>query len=177
MPVEKIDWNALANQLGLITLTEGGRNERGGTEPACNALAEILGRDAMVASVDDYIARRPGAELARSVLSLLHPAWAMERCFEVFKSNDDIEIRRLAVELLRNVADARVIDWVPEFLGDPDPGIQGWGIGVIDQLLMNRRADIEDCECVLAGAEAHPNERVREKVRFIRELWPSPDDR
>jgi hypothetical protein len=169
MPAARIDWNNLANQLGLITLTEGGRSERGGSDPARKALAEILGRDAIVASVDDYIDGAPGSELIRSVLKLLYPAWAIERCLEVFRSNEDLAVRRSAIELLRVAADASVIDCVLEFLDDPDPGIQSWGIGVIDQLLMSRRADIEDCEGVLMYAEAHPNEQVREKAHFIRE--------
>ena len=102
------------------------------------------------------------------MLNLLHPFWAMERCAELFRRSEDVAVRRAAIELLRGVADARVIDWVPEFLDDPDSQIQNWGIGVIDRLLMNRRADIEDCERILVLAEAHPNQNVREKAHFIR---------
>jgi len=68
------------------------------------------------------------AERPRSVLWLLRPWSAMLPCRELFSTAGDLQVRRSAVELLRVVADRRVVPWVPTFLADPDPGIQRWGM-------------------------------------------------
>ena len=52
----------------------------------------------------------------------------MRRCHEIFKADEPLDDRRAAVELLRVVADRRVLDWVPALRGNPDPDIQTWGI-------------------------------------------------
>jgi hypothetical protein len=102
---KRIDWEALARDLGLLRETETGRTEISGSGEARAALARIIGYDAIRSSVDDYVARIPGSELARSVLWLLHPPAAMERCWEIFRESSDVEDRRAAIELLRVVAD------------------------------------------------------------------------
>src|SRR5262245_25985198 len=92
-----IDWRALAERLGA--LRAGG--ESGGSELGRRALEAILGPEALRAAVDYYAAGLPGAELARSVLALLRPWPAMERCLEVWRSDAGSTARRAAVELLR----------------------------------------------------------------------------
>jgi hypothetical protein len=166
---ERIDWGALARELGLIRETDNGRTERGGSDEARAALERIIGPGALRSSVDDYVAGAPGGELARSVLWLLHPPAAMERCLEIYREAPDVEDRRAAVELLRVVADRRALAWVPDFLADLDEGIQNWGIGVVDQLVFAGLADISDCESVLALAEDHTSSYVREMAGSVRE--------
>src|SRR5579862_9073280 len=101
----RIDWRALAERLG--TLRPDG--EIGGSDPGYRALEEILGPRALRAAVDYYVAYHPGAELARSVLVLLQPWPAMERCLEVWRSDADPDTRRAAVSLLRSIADRRAL--------------------------------------------------------------------
>lgn len=161
-----IDWERLAEEVGAIR--EGG-GERGGTDLARRALESILGPDALRAAVDYYVARGPGSELARSVLWFLQPPSAMDRCREIYRSSDCIEDRRAAIELLRVAGDSRVLTWVPEFLEDPDEGIQTWGAGIVDQLLWGGGVDPDECATILESMERHPNERVRDTVARIRE--------
>jgi hypothetical protein len=160
----EIDWEKLATTLELIT--ENG--EQGSSEAARRALELLIGEDAMRSSVDYYIAGRPGAELARSVLWQLHPWSAMQYCYEIFKGPRSLEDRRMAVELIRVVADHRAIAWVKEFLQDKDTHIQVWGVGVLDQLLWSRLIEAEEAEDLLRMAERHKNEAVRERAEFIR---------
>src|SRR5688572_24143069 len=128
---DNIDWKALAVRLG--TLSEGG--ESGGSNYAREAIELLLGEDNLRESVDYYISGAPGSELARSVLWLIRPWSAMRYCYEIYKSEADIETRRMAVELLRVVADKRALSWVVEFLGDEDSGIQTWGVEMLEQLI------------------------------------------
>lgn len=126
---EPIDWPLLAQRLAA-------RDYEGyGSDHAMAALELIIGEEAIRQSVDFYVASEPEAELARAVLWRLRPWSAMQRCYEIYHSGADIEYRRAAIDLLRVVADERAFDWIEEFLADPDEGIQGWGIGVLDQLL------------------------------------------
>ena len=161
---EQIDWQALASQLGM--LREGG--ESSGTHRACEALEVLLGEHNLRRAVDYYISGKPGSELARSVLWHIRPFSAMQYCYDIFKSDLPVEVRRFAVELLRVVADKRAVDWIDEFLNDEDAEIQAWGAGVLDQLLWSSLVEPEDLEHLLVKTESHSNIGVRETADFIR---------
>jgi hypothetical protein len=161
---KEIDWEELATALGLV-IKDG---EQGSSEAAKRALELLIGEEALRASVDYYIAGRRGAELARSVLWQLHPWSAMKYCYEIFNGQRSLEDRRMAVELVRVVADHRALSWVAEFLDDEDSHIQVWGVGVLDQLLWSHLIEPEAAEDLLRMAERHQNEAVRERVEFIR---------
>jgi HEAT repeat protein len=94
----------------------------------------------------------------------------MQRCHELYTATSDLEVRRRSVELLRVVADRRALPWVAEYLANPDMEIQGWGAGIVDQLLWSELVDPEDCEFLLVVIENHPNEAVRERGAFIKEF-------
>ena len=160
-----IDWQGLARRLGLLR----DDGESGSTESARRAVELLLGEDAIRSSVEHYVTRRPGSELARSVLWLLRPWSAMERCYEIYRHSDSLDERRAAVELLRVAADRRALAWVAEFLSDPDAEIQKWGMGVIDQLYFSSLADFEEIEEFLSVAERHPSEAVRSMAASVRE--------
>jgi hypothetical protein len=91
---------------------------------------------------------------------------AMQRCYEIYKSDTDIETRRYVLTLLKYVADFRVIDWVDEFLNDPDESINVWGASILDQLLQSSwQQPPTKFRSLLDKAESHPSERVRVVIR------------
>jgi hypothetical protein len=158
-----IDWERLAQRLGSLH-SDG---ESGGSDLARKALEEILGSSVWRNAVDHYVADKPGYELARSVLWLIHPWAAMERCYEIYRTSQDTETRRNAVALLRVVADRRALSWVDEFLNDSDPGVQNWGAGMVDQLLWSELVEPEECQELLEKMKQHPNEHLRETATWI----------
>lgn len=163
-----IDWQSLATKLG--TLSEDGRTERGSSRLAQQALEVILGEENIRAAVDYYITGAPGSELARSVLWELKPTSAMKYCYEIYKSKTNpIETRRLAVELMRVVADHRALPLVKEFLSDPDVAIQSWGASMVDQLLFKQLIEPDQAEEYLSIMMNHSNENVRSHYESIRE--------
>ncbi len=93
----------------------------------------------------------------------------MVYCNELFHTSEDIDIRRSAIELLRVVADKRALPWIKSFLDDPDNEIQGWGVGILDQLLFSGHIEPDEAVTLLALAEQHPNNEVRETAAFIKE--------
>jgi hypothetical protein len=163
MAVE-IGWDQLASALRLSTP----QGKTQGSEAAQRALEMILGEETVRAAVDYYIAVEPGYELARSVLWLLRPWSAMARCHELAAPSNDIETRRSAVELLAVVADRRALPWVSEFLDDGDPQVQGWAVGVLDQMVFSELIEPEEAEEVLKRAERHESAAVREQAESIR---------
>lgn len=165
MRLAVIDWTAIAIEVGA--LVEG--QERGSSALARLALEKLIGERNLREAVDHYIGFKPGFELVRSVLWEIRPWSAMAYCYELYQGSPDIEIRRSAIELLRVIADKRVLLWVNEFLDDSDEGIQAWGFGVLDQLLWKELVQPEEAEPFLARAEQHSNQRVREHACFVRE--------
>lgn len=158
-----IDWVAVAETLGTIQQN----GEIGSSRLASEALELILGEEAIRATVDHYISLQKGFELARSVLWLLKPWAAMQRCFELYNESSEIEVRRSAVELLRVVADSRVLPWIEEFLSDPDEGVQNWGAGIVDQLLFSHLVKPEACKELLEEMKTHENQEVRRMHAYI----------
>jgi len=165
--MSRIDWEELAKKLGYITYEGSLRKESGGTKNARMALAEIVGDEALRDAVDYYVSGNPGNETARSVLWLLQPQCAMERCHEIFKFSQDQEERSFAINLLQVVADSRVLAWIPEYLADPNPSVQIWGIGIVDQLSWSGNAELEECLPIVEAALQHTNERVRERAQEV----------
>ncbi|MES2789698.1 MAG: HEAT repeat domain-containing protein [Planctomycetota bacterium] len=161
-----VDWTELARSVG--TLREDG-SEHGSSIIALEAIVAIIGSANLCAAVDHYIAHKPGAELARFVLWRLHPWCAMERCYELYLNADDPDVRCTAVELLRVVADRRALPWIRRFLEDPDPGIQTWGAGIVDQLLWSDLIEPAECEDLLLMMVNHSNEQVRDRHLFVLE--------
>jgi hypothetical protein len=161
---EQIDWHALALDLGAIT--ENG--EKGSSALANRAVEILIGEDNLRQAVEYYVTFKPGSELARSVLWMLHPFSAMQHCYDIYKSDAPIQERRQAVELLRVVADRRAVGWIAEFLKDEDEEIQGWGAGVLDQLLWSDLVFQEEVEDLLQMAESHENSGVRDTAEFIK---------
>lgn len=160
----KVDWEALARELG--TLTDFG-GEIGGSHLGIQAIEYILGSEFFEQAVEHYISSKPGFELARSVLLRLKPWLGMKHCYEIFKHSNNLVARRSAVELLRVVGDRKVLEWIPEFLADPDPDIQAWGMGVIDQLLFWELLFDEDVQPILESALNHDNPYVREQAALL----------
>lgn len=160
-----IDWEQLARSLGAIK-SDGGTC--GGSDLALQAIEEIIGPADLIAAVDYYVDRRPGAELARSVLWMLRPWVAMQRCHELSGTNYEPDCRRSAVELLRVVADRRALPWVRAYLDDLDEGVQTWGAGIVDQILWSHLVEPEECAELLEIMSNHPNDRVRESAEWIR---------
>jgi HEAT repeat protein len=160
-----IDWRGLADRLGTITWNESGRSESGGTAIACDAIVEILGDAALCDAVDFYVSGQPGNEVARSVLMLLKPAAAMERCREIFRAPADEQEAADAINLLKMVADRRVLDWIPEFMQSDNSGVKIWALGILDQLLvMQESITPEEAMPFFKQALADPSKSVRDQA-------------
>ncbi|MBL8152019.1 MAG: hypothetical protein JNN15_19030 [Blastocatellia bacterium] len=162
--MKPINWELLASQMS--TLRENGGS--GSSRHAQRAIEMLLGEDNIKQAVEYYITGKPGSELVRSVLSHIRPWSAMKHCYDIYKSDINIENKRVAIELLRVIADNRALEWIPEFLEDQDPDIQNWGLGVLDQLLWLRLVTPEEADRYLQIAEKHKSFHVREKLEFIK---------
>jgi hypothetical protein len=161
-----IDWTDLARRLGSLEESGG---EHAGSGMAREALEEIVDADVFRSAVDHYLSGSPGGELARHVLWLTHPWPAMQRCHQIYSEDPDVEARRRAIELLRVVADRRALPWIAACLADPDPQIQYWGAGIVDQLLFSGLVEEEECESLLRAMADHPHEGVRKQHAYIRQ--------
>ena len=65
---DQIDWHGLAKQLSLFHGNDEEHGEGAGSADALKAVELLLGEGRLRATVDYYVSRLPGAELARQVL-------------------------------------------------------------------------------------------------------------
>ena len=165
------DWHEIAKTIG--SLHENG--ESGGDDEARRALITIVGEENLIGAVDYYVSFQHGRELARSVLRMLKPFSAMRRCYEIYSQDGDIEKRRSAVELIRFISDKQAVQWVAQFMSDPDAEVQGWGAGVIDQLLWDNCLTPEEAAPFLETMRGHPNPQVT-RIYTLAEEFLSGND-
>ncbi len=160
---EPIDWVELSRKIAQSKLSP----------IAFVALEQIIGEDVIREAVDYYVAWKQERDLVRSILWAIRPWSAMQRCYEIIRSSDDREDRRAAVELLRVAADERALDWIDEFLADPDDWIQQGAVNILDQMLFGggiryNEPAMEKVDRLLASAETHPNPNVRQGAASLR---------
>ena len=167
-------WESIAKEVGGID--EYGQ-ENSSSDKAREAIEVLLGKDFLREAVRHYVAGGAGSELLRGVLWQLHSYSAMEECYSLFKTENDVQTKRDAVELLRVVADHRALKWVPEFLAHEDQGVQNWGIGIIDQLIFSELCDGDDVSSILQIAKNHENEHVSEKAEYILSMLAANEER
>jgi hypothetical protein len=160
------DWHEIAKAIGSINEL----SESGGDSEARRALITIVGEENLIGAVDYYVTASQGSELARSVLRMLKPFSAMQRCYEIYTRDSDIEKRRSAVELIRSISDRQAAHWISEFLSDPDTEIQTWGGSMVDQLLWDQSLSAEEATPFLEAMKDHPNPQVKERHSFIEEF-------
>lgn len=166
----KVNWKALARQTGCFEEGNEG-HESCSSDTAKYAIEILLGEDTLIDAVDYYISGQPGSELTRFILWQLHPWSAMKHCYDIYRLSENEEDRILAIELLRVVADNRVLPWIDEFLSNNLEGVQFWGIGIVDQLLFSKLVVFEDVENILRSAKSHNNPKIIEQANELWELW------
>lgn len=169
----KVDWEDLARILGSFHDI----GETSSSAVATQAIELMLGEDVMRDAVDHYISGQPGSELARAILWHIHPWSAMERCYEIFRNGENLEDRRAAVELLRVVADRRVVQWLTEFIDDPDPAIRQWGVGIVDQLAFSQLIDPVETRVILDGVRSSVDPGIQETIALIESYLQGRTDR
>ena len=168
---KRVDWGGLAEKLGTVTRTESGYSETGGSGIAAKLIVEIMGDQVWRDAVDFYVSGKPGAEGARSVLWMLRPPAAMNRCNEIFLTTNDYETASFAICLLQVVADRRVLDWIPQYLASANKGARIWGLGIVDQLLiMNEEITLNEAMPLIETGLIDPDESVQRQARQILEM-------
>jgi hypothetical protein len=157
----KANWSVLAREMGTLIDS---RSEIGGSDLGTQVIEHLLGAEFFEQAVEHYISGEPGAELARSVLLRLRPWSGMKHCYEIFKTSKNSDKRTYAVELLPYVGDRRVLQWIPEFLADPDETIQNLSMRIIDQFLYRHLVCEEDVQPILEAALSHERAYIREQA-------------
>ncbi len=163
---EPIDWDQLEQER---------QARRDAGLPAISVLELIIGEDRIREAVDFYVAHayRDSTELVLSFLRRFRPLSAMQRCYKIIQSDANRETRRAAISLLTDIADGHALDWIDEFLADPDDWIQQGAINILDQMLFG--GGIREYEeamgkagRLLTSAETHPNPNVRQGAANLR---------
>ena len=178
----RVNWDQLAREAGIVTKrsSEGGTMTLTGSKWACRALEILLGRDNIRTAVRLVLSphgRREGARaIAESVLRHVHSLQATELAYEAYRRGRQ---PNAAVMLIGDIAHARALEWVEEFLNDPR--VTGAGIRLLDQLLWRGHVDPDHPEArrLLTMAEHHPDEQIRAQAVSIRQSVAarrSPDE-
>ena len=171
MTDKAVDWRDLAERLDAITYQENGRMESGGTNVAEKALALIVGDDFVRQTTDYCVSGEPGSETARSVLRLLRPQVARDRCIEIFRMSDGSVRGAAAIHLLSDVADLSVLQWMPEIQANSDIFVRAYSARIIDQLWMGGDLEPEEGRPFLDALLRDTDDMVRNAAKRLLEMW------
>src|SRR5580700_10269982 len=97
-----IDWGAVASQVGGIE--PDGRERIVGTDGGRRALELILGEENIREAVDHWTDQKLGEFTAEQVLIIISSTVAMERCYEIYKTDPASYRAAAAVFLLSEMA-------------------------------------------------------------------------
>lgn len=148
----QVEWGKLATEIGSINMY--------GSQLSLDAIEKLLGEDFFAQAVDYCISLEEGWCLPEGVLKILRPL-GMKHCYHIYKTSSDIEEKRGAAWLLKYISDRKVLEYIPEFLADPDEQIQFAVIQILDQMLFYNAIKYEDIIPILELAANHPNEELR----------------
>lgn len=148
----QVDWEELATEVGAGSFYSSPMGLR--------AIEMLLGEDFFAQAVEYCINLDEGWMLVEGVLRILRPL-GMKHCYHIYKTSHDLEKRRSAVWFLKYTSDRQVLEYIPEFLADPDEHIQRTVIEILDQMMFWDEIDYEDMISVLESAVNHPHEEVR----------------
>lgn len=159
-----IEWQEVAKRVGDI------RGDAYSTPTGRRALEIVVGEANVRDAVDYWISQQPGCFTAESVLSVMRPRIAMDRCYEIYKSESDSENAVSAVFLLASFADDAALRWVHEFLEDRNRGIHWNGLAVLRTILYGPLGDtaIDAATQLLGKAEQDSDPEIRERAKLIR---------
>lgn len=160
-----IDWAALAKKVGDVT----SESEAFATETGRRALEILLGEDNVRDAVDYWISQKRGCFTAEIVLSIIRSRVAMERCYEIYKTEQDSERANRAVFLLASFAETEALPWVREFLHHKDRNIRWNGLMVLRTILAGPMGDaaIATAKELLDVAATDSDPKLRERALLM----------
>lgn len=167
-----IDWEEVAGRIGGLDIND---NEVGiGTAGGRRALEILLGEQNIRDAVDYWNSQRPGCFTVEMVLSIIRSKVAMERCYEVYKSERGSSNSCSAVFLLKSIADAEALPWVREFLEDSNLAVRLNGVGVLRRILDGPLGDRDSAlaKGLLDKGQLDADPEVRERIRQVRAHLP-----
>jgi HEAT repeat protein len=164
-----IDWKELAKQVG--DLNPDGSERGSGTQSGQRALQILIGEENLRNAVDHFISLEPGAFTVEMVLKIIGSEIAMNRCFEIYKTEPDTYRACSAVFLLGSMADYRALSWVREFLEDSSEAVRLNGLRVLQNILYGPLgdADITTARELIDKADSDSDPSVRERAAQIRQ--------
>jgi hypothetical protein len=156
----RIDWMALALGLGLDP--DAGRASHG---HALRALEEILGEENVRAAVELRLGFNPGWNVAEAVLRAIRSELATDLAYEAYRSGaGDRAVQ--AVALIEAIGHPKSVAWAGELLADER--VAEHGAGLLAELARRGEVERDRLAALVAAAEAHASEAVRERGEAAR---------
>lgn len=135
-------------------------------------VTRLISEEAIIDGVNEYINSSPSGYLAKMVFQGLRPPSAMIHCKNIFDNakNYSVRKRRAAIQLLGEISDERVLNWIDEFISDDDLEIQLWGALIVPKLILHQQIDGNQTAEFVNKFSVHPNPKVKERAVEIREI-------
>jgi len=167
-----IDWKRVADEIG--GLDDSGEEQITGTRGGRRALEILLGEQNLRDAVDYWNSQEPGCFTAEMVLSIIKSKVAMDRCYEIYKTQHGSTNACSAVFLRGSFAGPEALPWVHEFLDDEQQAIRLNGIRVMRCILDGPLGDQDGelAKALLDKGESDPDAEVRERTNQIRTHLP-----
>lgn len=159
---QPIDWVALAYRIGAVADEEGGYTARGGSEVAADAIAVLLGDEAILSAVDGVLAMDRGSEVARSVLRSLKPELARQRCLEVINDPARDAAHWEAGFLLTELCGRNWRPFYEAMAQHPESSIRGLSMRLLENIVFDGWIEYDEAIAMLTPFLTDPASGVAE---------------
>lgn len=168
-----IDWEKLAGAVG--DLNPDGSEGGSGTSSGQRALELLLGEENIRDAVDYWTTLEPGAFTAESVLKIIGSWIAMERCYEIYKTEPRTERAARALFLLAGIADDRALPWIVEFFNDDWDNARWHGLVALQNILYGplNDEDLATVQTLLRKGASDVEPRLKERATKVLEQLTS----
>lgn len=163
----KLDWSKLSKD--IFGEEENGRIHDMGQVRWI--ISNFIGKADTENAVLVYLKGLEGSELARNFLRLILSPDAMMFCKHVVDTPQlykPIE-RQLAVELLRDIGDERILPWIDEFMTDEDLIVQVWAANCVLKLYYRGLLDDELLAKYYEQFRSHHRIEVRQTAILLKQ--------
>lgn len=129
----------------------------------------LIGEENLRDTVDYWISQKPGCFTAEMVLNIIRSKIAMERCYEIYRTEQETERANRAVFLLASFAETEALPWVREFLHNKDRNIRWNGLMVLRTILYGSLGDeaMATAKQLLDLACSDADPELRKRASFL----------
>lgn len=167
--MKDLDWDRIATDGGWILHEAGGITQLGGIGVGRGILLQLLDPTVIESAISAALGGALGSEAARSVLRVLRPRAAIDRCLEFLQDSTDLDLRIASADLLGVLAaqERDALEIAARLLEDPEGAVALGRLDLLERRAWARGEDLPQIRLQLEKCAVRPEAVLRQRVALL----------